>query len=86
MEEHKKQYDLITTRAVAFADQLFSRSLPRLRSGGLLAMYKMFTSQEDETILSLMRQYRLKPIALHHYRLEHDLPEVQRILYVLQKG
>ncbi len=86
IEEHKKQYDLITTRAVAFADQLFSRSLPRLRSGGLLAMYKMFTSQEDETILSLMRQYRLKPIALHHYRLEHDLPEVQRILYVLQKG
>jgi 16S rRNA (guanine527-N7)-methyltransferase len=86
IEEHKKQYDLITTRAVAYADQLFSRALPRLRSGGLLAMYKMFTSQEDETILSLMRQYRLKPIALHHYRLEHDLPEVQRILYVLQKN
>jgi 16S rRNA (guanine(527)-N(7))-methyltransferase RsmG len=85
IEEQKKQYDLITTRAVAYADQLFSRALPRLRSGWLLAMYKMFTSEEDETILSLMRHYRLKPIALHHYRLEHDLPEVQRVLYVLQK-
>lgn len=85
IEDHKKQYDLITTRAVAYADQLFSRVLPRLRSGWLLAMYKMWTSEEDETILSLMRQYKLKPIALHHYRLEHDLPEVQRVLYVLQK-
>gem|GEM_PF-5977970 len=49
-------------------------------------MYKMFTSEEDETILSLMRQYKLKPIAIHHYHLEHDLPEVQRVLYVLMKG
>ena len=85
VEEHKKQYDLITTRAVAYADQLLSRSLPRLRVGWLLAMYKMFTSEEDETILSLMRYHKLKPIALHHYRLEHDLPEVQRVLYVLMK-
>jgi 16S rRNA (guanine527-N7)-methyltransferase len=32
IEEHKGQYDLIVTRAVAYADQLFSRTLPRLRS------------------------------------------------------
>ncbi len=85
VEEHKGQYDLIVTRAVAYADQLFSWALPHLRSGWLLAMYKMWTSEEDETILSLMRQHKLQPIALHHYRLEHDLPEVQRVLYVLQK-
>lgn len=48
-------------------------------------MYKMFTEEEDETILSLMRHYKLQPIALHHYRLDNDLPEVQRVLYVLQK-
>lgn len=86
IEEHKEKYDLIVTRAVAYADQLFSRSLPHLRAGWLIAMYKMFTSEEDETILSLMRQYKLQPVAIHHYRLEHDLPEVQRVLYVLQKG
>ena len=86
IEEHKGKYDLIVTRAVAYADQLFSRALPHLRPGGLLAMYKMFTSEEDETILSLMRQYKLQPVAIHHYRLAHDLPEVQRVLYVLQKG
>lgn len=85
IEEHKGRYDLIVTRAVAYADQLFSRALPHLKPWWLLAMYKMFTPEEDETILSLMRQYHLEPVALHHYRLEHDLPEVQRVLYVVMK-
>ncbi len=31
IEEHKGRYDLIVTRAVAYADQLFSRALPHLK-------------------------------------------------------
>lgn len=86
VEEYKQSYDLVVTRAVAYADQLFTRALPRVKKWGLLVLYKLFTEEEDYRILSLMRQHNLEPIVLHEYRLEHDTPEVKRILYVMKKN
>jgi len=82
-EEATYQVDIVTSRAVTFADQLMHRSLPLIKPWGLLVLYKLFTEEEDNAILSLTRRYNLTLKKLHHYHLPHD--ETQRILYILKK-
>lgn len=82
-EETKLQVDIITCRAVTYADQLFRRALPLLKPGGLLIFYKLLTPEEDNAVLSLIRQHNLTLKKLHHYTLPDD--EVERVLYVMQK-
>lgn len=85
IEEHHDRYDMVVSRAVAYADQLFSRAIPHLKPWGVLSCYKLFTPEEDHLIITLMRQYQLQMIALHHYRLPHDQLEIQRVLYVMKR-
>lgn len=83
IEHHQQQYDLLTARAVAYADQLIQRSLPLVKKGGLIAWYKQYTTQEDDLIFDLIRTYQLDLIELHHYHLPDDL--TQRVIYLIKK-
>ncbi len=82
-EDHKEKYDMITARAVGYADKLFLRALPLLKKGGYLCLYKLLTKQEDDVILGQVRLYNLTLSALHQYTLPGD--ETQRVIYVMQK-
>lgn len=82
-EDYSKQATIVTARAVAYADKLISRALPVIKPWGYLILYKLFTIAEDNTILSLMRQYTLRLHKLHHYHLPND--ETQRVLYIFEK-
>jgi 16S rRNA G527 N7-methylase RsmG len=83
-EEARFQVDVLTSRAVSFADQLFHRALPLVKPWGILVFYKLFTEQEDNAILSLTRRYHLTLKKLHHYNLPDD--DVERVIYVLEKS
>ena len=50
-EEHKVQYDIVTARAVAYADQIIPRCLPLCKKGGLICLYKELKPEEREEIL-----------------------------------
>ena len=82
-EEYDQQVDIVTARAVSYADKLMHRALPLIKPGGYLIMYKLFTEEEDNLILSLIRQHKLTLTKLHHYHLPDD--ETQRVLYILKK-
>ena len=82
-EEYDVQVDIVTSRAVTYADKLIHRSLPLIKPGGYLIMYKLFTPEEDNTILSLIKQHKLTLKKLHHYQLPND--KTQRVIYILQK-
>lgn len=85
IEDHTDTYDLITARAVAYADKLLPRIVPRLRHGGKVILYKLFTAEEDMRLFSLIRQYGLRPIDAHTYYLRDDESDPQKILYVFEK-
>lgn len=82
-EETNLQVDILTSRAVTYADQLFRRSLPLVKKWGLIVFYKLFTQEEDNTILSLIREHKLTLVKMHHYTLPDD--EVERVIYVMEK-
>ncbi len=83
-EDHHKKYNVVTIRAVGYADRLFPWALPLLAENGLLCIYKLWTKQEDDLILSLVRSENLTLAQLHHYNLPWD--DYQRIIYVLKKN
>ena len=83
-EETTLQVDILTSRAMTYADQLFHRALPLVKPWWLLIFYKLFTQEEDNTILSLIRQHNLTLKKMHHYTLPGD--GVERVIYIMEKS
>lgn len=90
VEDHKKQYDIVTARAVAYIDTLLDRVLPRVKPGWSILLWKQFTIQEDADIHELMHFY--DTLIVNSYR--YELPEEkslnaarnqERILYHIKK-
>ena len=82
IEQHQQKYSIVTARGVAYADKLFRWIYPLLEKWGYMILRKLFTQEEDDMILGLIRQYDMTLTALHHYVLEDD--DVERVVYVIQ--
>lgn len=82
-EDHKKRYDIVTSRAVAYADQLLQRSLPRLKKWGHLLRWKMYTIEEEAEIRELCHRFDCTLIKQYEYTLPGD--EVKRVIYLMRK-
>lgn len=78
VEEHTQKYDIVTARAVAYADTLLPWVDCVLRSWWLAIFYKLFTTEEDEVLEKYWRDIKIK----HMYTL---WSETERILYVIKK-
>ncbi len=78
-EDHNTKYDLVTARAVAFADTLLPRIDEILKPWGVCILYKLFTSKEDR----LIKKFGRKIIKTHAYTLHDDA--VERMIYILKK-
>lgn len=83
-EDHKKRYDIVMSRAVAYADQLLERSLPRMKHWWTLLWRKMYTLEEEADIRELCHRFNCTIVKQHHYTLPED--EVKRVIYQIQKN
>ncbi len=82
-EEHKKKYDLVTARAVAYFDKLFPRLDRLLKPWGAAILYKLYTPEEDRLIFKTCKQKKRMFIKKQSYTLPWD--DVKKCLYVLRK-
>jgi len=83
VEEHKKRYDVVTARWVAYADQLLQRAVPKVKKKWYILLWKQFTFEEDADIRELCHQYKLFPVRDHQYTLPWD--SLKRVIYCLRK-
>ena len=80
-----KEFDMITSRAVAQTSQLIEYAYPLLKKGGYLVLYKSKTVNEEiETAKPLIRKLHLKISDVIEYSLPLE-DNFNRCLLVLQK-
>ena len=96
-EDHHHQYDIVTARAVAYADKIIPRCLPLCKKWWLICLYKEVKPEEREEIIIQCKKNNLTIVQEHHYRLfstwsvdkEWDLPAgrqgIERVIYVLRR-
>lgn len=82
-EDHKKQYDILTARAMAYIDDLMKRCYHLVKKGGLFILYKMFSEEEEARVDSYCEQRNMKVLSKHYYKLFEE--DIQRVIYVIQK-
>lgn len=82
-EDHKKQYDILTARAVAYLDELMVRSYHLVKKWWLFVLYKMFSEEEEARLDSYCEQRKMQCLSKHYYKLFEE--DIQRVIYVLQK-
>lgn len=80
-EDHKKRYDIVVARSVAYAHDLFDLCRRVCRPGGTICRYKVFTYEEDTDVRELCHVFKCT-LRTHTY----TLPETdqQRILYLIR--
>lgn len=83
VEEHRTQYDVVTARAVAYADKIIPRCVPLCRKWWMICLYKEEKAEEREEILKQCKKFSLTIEKEHHYRLFEN--DIERIIYVLRK-
>lgn len=96
-EEHSVQYDIVTARAVAYADKIIPRCLPLCKKWWLICLYKEVKPEEREEIIAQCKKLNLTIEKEHTYRLpstwsvdkDGDLPAgrqgIERVIYVLKR-
>ena len=72
IEEIKWSYDIVTARAVAYADVLLDRIHPILKPGGSMVLYKLDTEEENAIIMMRCNKNRYDITQRHHYQLMWD--------------
>ncbi len=83
IEEVTGSYDIVTARAVAYADVLLDWIHPILKPGGSMILYKLDTEEENAIIMMRCNKNRYDITQRHHYQLENDT--TYRILWILTK-
>ena len=84
IEDIKNQtFDLVTARAVAYADKLLNRATPLVKKWGKIAFMKQSNDEEKSIMLSLMKKKNMTLDTEHHYRLFED--DIDRVIYILKK-
>jgi len=83
VEDLTGSYDIITARAVAYADVLLDWIHPLLKPGWAMILYKLDTEEENKYITRRCGNNHYDITHEHHYQLAWD--ETSRILRVLTK-
>ncbi len=83
IEEHTQQYDIVTARAVAYADKVIPRCNPLVKKWWILCLYKEVKQEEREEILQQCKKKKLTLEREHKYRLFEG--DIERVIYVLRK-
>ena len=82
-EEHKERYDVLTARAVAYADKLLPWIHKLVKSGWYFVLYKPDSPGEFDVLDRQCDRYGLVITYIHKYSLfEWD---ITRILYIIKK-
>lgn len=82
-EDHHHKYDIVTARAVAYADHIIARSLPLCKKNGYICLYKQSDPIERSEIVKQCKQHSLVLQQEHHYSL--FAWDIQRVIYILHK-
>lgn len=82
-EFNEEKFDIVIGRAVAYADKLLKWSYHLLKQWGVFIFMKQKNKEERDTILRLLKQYKLKLLQEHAYSLFDG--DIERVLYVLEK-
>ena len=72
IEEVRWSYDIVTARAVAYADVLLDRIHPILKPGGSMVLYKLDTEEENAFIMMWCNKNHYDITQQYHYQLESD--------------
>ncbi|AKH32956.1 Ribosomal RNA small subunit methyltransferase G [candidate division SR1 bacterium Aalborg_AAW-1] len=83
VEDHRQMYDIVTARAVAYADKIIQRCVPLCKKGGIICLYKEVKEEEREDILKQCKKFSLTIEKEHKYRLFEQ--DIERVIYVLRK-
>lgn len=75
--------DLVTARAVAYADKLLNRLYPITKTWGTIAIMKQSNDEEKKLILSEIKKKKLTLIKEHYYKL-FDW-DIERVIYIIKK-
>ena len=84
IEDIKNQtFDLVTARAVAYADKLLNRAAPLVKKWGRIALMKQANEEEKEVLLETAKKKNLALELEYKYKLFED--DIDRIIYILKK-
>lgn len=76
-------FDLVTARAVAYADKLLNRATPLINKWWRIALMKQFDDQEKTILLDVANKKKLVLENEYHYKL-FDW-DIGRVIYILKK-
>lgn len=82
-EQHKKQYDVLTARAMAYIDDLMTWCYHLVKKWGYFILYKMWSEEEEAAIDAACERYKLAFEKQHMYKLFDD--DIQRVIYIIKK-
>ena len=77
------KFDLVTARAVAYADKLLNRLYPITKKWGTIAIMKQSNDLEKKLILSEIKKKNLTLNKEHHYKL-FDW-DIEWVIYIIKK-
>lgn len=84
IEDIKGQtFDLVTARAVAYADKILNRATPLVKKWGRIALMKQANNEEKKILLDIAKKRNLVLETEHHYQL-FDW-DIDRVIYILKK-
>lgn len=84
IEDIKNQtFDLVTARAVAYADKLLNRATPLVKKWWMIALMKQINEEEKKVLLTVANKKNLTLEKEYKYKL-FDW-DIDRIIYLLKK-
>ena len=84
IEDIKNQtFDLVTARAVAYADKLLDWATPIVKKWWRIALMKQVNDEEKWVLLSVMKKKKLSLESEHRYKLFDS--DINRVIYILKK-
>lgn len=84
IEDIKNQtFDLVTARAVAYADKILDWATPLIKKWWKIALMKQVNAEEKNVLLNTMHKKKLTLEIEHHYKLFED--DINRVIYILKK-
>ena len=82
-EDHKKQYDVLTARAMAYVEELMQWCYRLVKKWGYFILYKMWSEEEEIAVDAACEKYKLALESQHMYKLFPE--DIQRVIYVMKK-
>ena len=86
VENLKKEFDAVTSRAVASLDKICTYALPKTKKNGYFVAFKSKKAQEEiSSAQKILKKFNAKIIDIIEYKLPLE-EQTQRNLIVIQKN